>query len=93
MAIERSDIDDGTAPHCLAALAGQLRDGPLRELAQLQREVARLAAHTGTSRAKRLQDLERLVRLSMSAMRQFHAFTRDLRVALHDLTGAGVDPH
>jgi hypothetical protein len=90
----RSDIDSiVTSPRSLAALAGQLRAGPLQELAQLQREAALIAARTSASPGERLADLERLVRLSLSAMQQFRSFTRDLQTALRDLTDPSVDSH
>jgi hypothetical protein len=77
----------------LAALATQLRDGPLQELTELQREAAKLAACTVGNRADRLEDIERLVRLSLSTMEHFHAFTREFQVVIRGLRDASLDTH
>lgn len=77
----------------LTDLAEQLRDGPLQELIQLQLQAAEIAARIGDSPADRIEDLERLVRLTMSAMEQFHAFTREFAAVLRDLTDAHRDSH
>jgi hypothetical protein len=88
------DLDEApTASSSLAALAAQLRDGPLQELTELQREAAKLAAWTSGSRTDRLEDIERLVRLSLSAMEHFHAFTREFQAVIHELRAAGVETH
>lgn len=77
----------------LAALAAQLRDGPLQQLTELQREAAKLAAWTAGSRADRLEDVERLVRLSLCAMEHFHAFTREFQVVIRRLRDASLETH
>jgi hypothetical protein len=45
------------------------------------------------SPANRIEDIERLVRLSLSAMEQFHAFTREFTAVLREITDARCDPH
>jgi hypothetical protein len=77
----------------LSALAEQLRDGPLQELLELQLLTTELAARLEASPAERLEDLERLVRLSLSAMERFHAFTREFAAVLRDLTDAQRGTH
>jgi len=77
----------------LAALATQLRNGPLQDLTELQREAARLAACTAGSRADRLEDIERLVRLSLSTMEHFHAFTREFQAVIRGLRDASLETH
>ena len=88
-----TNLDDRAESSSLAALAEQLRDGPLQELTVLQREAAKLALRAGSRSAERLEDLERLVRLSLSAMEHFHAFTRDFQAVIRDLRNASVDAH
>jgi hypothetical protein len=77
----------------LTALAEQLRDGPLQELLELQLRTTELATRLEASPVERLEDLERLVRLSLSAMERFHAFTREFAAVLRDLTDAHRDTH
>jgi hypothetical protein len=77
----------------LAALAERLRDGPLQELIELQQQATELADRLAESPADRLQELERLVRLSLSAMQLFHAFTRDFGAVVRELTDTGRQPH
>ena len=93
MRIYPTDLDDSPASSSLAALAEQLRDGPLQELTGLQREAATLALRAGSGSAERLEDLERLVRLSLAAMKHFHAFTREFQAVIRDLRNANVDAH
>jgi hypothetical protein len=88
-----TDLDDSAASSSLAALAEQLRDGPLQELTVLQREATKLALRAGYGPGERLEDLERLVRLSLSAMEHFHAFTREFQAVIRELRDASVDPH
>ena len=52
---------DHTAPSSLAALATQLRDGPLQELLALQIKTTQLAEQLADSPAGRIEDLEGLV--------------------------------
>jgi len=88
------DLDEGPASSgALATLAIQLRDGPLQELTELQSEAAKLAALTAGSRADRLEDIERLVRLSLSTMEHFNAFTRELQVVIRGLLDANLETH
>lgn len=88
-----TDLDDSAASSSLATLAEQLRDGPLQELTVLQREATKLALRAGCGPGERLEDLERLVRLSLSAMERFHAFTREFQAVIRDLRDASVDAH
>ena len=81
-----------TAPSTLTALAEQLRDGPLQRLVELQIETTTLANRL-TDGQPRLDDLEHLVRLSVSAMEHFNAFTREFARALRELTDAHGHPH
>ena len=83
---------DHTAPS-LADLATQLRDGPLQELLALQIKATQLAERLADSPAGRIEDLEGLVRLSLSTMEQFHAFTREFAAVLRELTDAHRSPH
>jgi len=80
------------APSALTALAEQLRDGPLQRLVELQIETMALANRV-TDGPPSHDDLERLVRLSVSAMEHFHAFTREFAAVLRELTDAHGHPH
>jgi hypothetical protein len=86
-------LDDDTASVSLTALAEQLRDGPLHELLELQRRANALATRLADNPADRVEDLEALVLLSLSAMQHFHAFTRDFVAVLRDLSDARRQPH
>jgi hypothetical protein len=77
----------------LTALAEQLRDGPLRELMQLQLKATALADRLADNPVGRLEDVEQLIRLSLSTMEQFHAFTREFAAVLRGLTDAPRDAH
>jgi hypothetical protein len=77
----------------LAELAEQLRHGPLQDLIRLQLQAAELADRLADSPAARIEDLERLVGLSLSTMEQFHAFTREFAAVLRELTDARRDAH
>jgi hypothetical protein len=77
----------------LTALAEQLRDGPLRELIQLQVKATALADRLADNPAGRLEDVEQLIRLSLSTMEQFHLFTREFAAVLRELTDASRDAH
>ena len=63
-----------------------------RSSSRLQLKATELADRLADSPADRLEDLERLVRLSMSAMEQFHAFTREFAAVLRELTDAHRHP-
>jgi hypothetical protein len=80
-------------PTSLAALAEQLRGGPLQDLIRLQLKATELADRLADTPAERIEDLERVVRLSLSTMEQFHAFTRAFAAVLRELTDAHRDPH
>lgn len=93
MRSQNTALLDDTAPTSLAALAEQLRDGPLLGLLELQLKANALADRLGVSPDGRLEDLEDLVRLSLSAMEQFHAFTHEFATVLRDLTDARRHQH
>jgi len=65
----------------LAILAEQLRDGPLQELTELHRKTA-LLSDDAVDEHERLQRLTELALVSLAAMEQFHAFTRELRAQI-----------
>jgi hypothetical protein len=92
MGSEDSRLDTSSAPS-LSALAEQLRDGPLRRLVELQIETTALSNRLADGAPARIEDVERLVRLSVSAMQHFNAFTRELAAALRELTDAKRHPH
>ena len=77
----------------LATLAQQLRDGPLQQLLELQAQIAELTEHVTDCPTSRVEDLERLVRLSVSAMEHFNAFTREFTAVLREITDAHREPH
>ena len=77
----------------LATLAEQLRDGPLQDLIQLQLKATELADRLEDAPADRIEDVEALVRLSLSTMERFHAFTREFAAVLRELTDARRDAH
>lgn len=93
MATQNTVLLDDSAPTSLVALAEQLRDGPLQDLIALQLKATELADRLADSPADRLEDLEKLVRLSLSAMEQFHAFTREFAAVLRELTDVHRHPH
>jgi hypothetical protein len=80
-------------PPSLSALAEQLRDGPLLHLLELQAQMTELAECDTGSTTSRVDDLEQLVRLSVSAMEHFNAFTREFAAVLRELTDAQREPH
>jgi hypothetical protein len=92
MVSENSACVDSSAPASLTALAEQLRDGPLQRLVELQMQTTALANRC-TDRPPSLEDLEQLVRLSVSAMEHFNAFTREFAAVLRQLTDAQEPPH
>jgi hypothetical protein len=93
MANQDSAVEALSAPSSLTALAEQLRDGPLQRLVELQIETTALANRLGDGAPARIEDVEHLVRLSVSAMEHFNAFTRGLATVLRDLTDAKRQPH
>ena len=92
MRIHSLDLDE-PAPPSLAAMAERLRTGPLLELHELQRQADRLADRPPQCPRERLEDLERLVRLSLSAMEHFHLFTRDVQLMIRQMTDARLEQH
>jgi hypothetical protein len=93
MAIERTTESTSPATSSLAELAQQLRDGPLQQLLELQAQIAELTERVTDCPTSRVEDLERLVRLSVSAMEHFNAFTREFTAVLRELTDAHRQPH
>lgn len=86
-------LQTSVAPSALAALAEQLRDGPLQHLAELQHQTTALADRLGDGPPSKIEDLEQLVRLSVAAMEHFNAFTREFTAVLQELTDAERSPH
>ena len=82
-----------SAPSSLDTLAVQLRDGPLQRLVELQIETAALANRLGDGAPASIEDVEKLVRLSVAAMEHFNAFTRELAATLRELTDAARGEH
>jgi hypothetical protein len=80
-------------PRAFSALAEQLRDGPLQQLIEIQLQANELADRLAGSQADRIEDLERLVGLSLVAMQRFHTFTREFAAVLRELTDARSHPH
>jgi hypothetical protein len=93
MASETPLIDRSSPSPSLCALAEQLRDGPLQRLVELQIETTALADRLADGAPARIEDVEQLVRLSLSAMQHFNAFTRELAAVLRELTDARRNPH
>ena len=86
-------VDASSAPSSIAALAEQLRDGPLQRLVELQMQTTALANRLADGAPAKLEDVEQLVRLSISAMQHFNAFTVEFAAALRDLTDGRRPPH
>jgi allophanate hydrolase subunit 1 len=94
MATHNPALDDPSAASAsLATLAEQLRDGPIQELMELQHQATELAVRLADSPADQLEDLERLVRLSLSAMQHFHAFTREFGAVVRELADTNRPSH
>ena len=93
MASENHVIDSSSPSSALSALSEQLRDGPLQRLVELQIETTALAERLADGAPARIEDVEQLVRLSLSAMQHFNAFTRELAGVLRELTDAKRHPH
>jgi hypothetical protein len=86
-------VDASSAPSSIAALAEQLRDGPLQRLVELQMQTTALANRLADGAPAKLEDVEQLVRLSISAMQHFNAFTVEFAAVLRDLTDGRRHPH
>ena len=93
MASQTPVLESPSAPSSLDALAEQLRDGPLQRLVELQLETTALADRLDDGAAANIEDVEKLVRLSVAAMEHFNAFTRELAATLRDLTDAEQGQH
>lgn len=93
MGSQNTALRDEPTPTSLTALAEQLRDGPLQELVELQLKANALADRLADSPVERLEDLESLVRLSLSAMAQFHAFTCEFAAVVREMTDASRHRH
>jgi hypothetical protein len=86
--------DIGLSSRSLAALAQQLREGPLQNLTELHRKTALVSASAPASHDQRLAQLTELALLSLATMEHFQAFTRELRAHIADLVSApGRDVH
>jgi hypothetical protein len=81
------------APVSLASLAEQLRDGPLRILAALQHEATALASRAPGDDHELLEQLQRLVVLSISGMSRFQEFTAGLRQIIDRLATERAERH
>ena len=77
----------------IAALAEQLRDGPLKCLAALQVRTTALAASGEASDPERLEHLEEMVQLAQCAMGHFHEFTNELRILVEHVAAKSADSH
>ncbi|HEY3519388.1 MAG TPA: hypothetical protein VGL98_20215 [Gammaproteobacteria bacterium] len=93
MASQNSALEFPIAASSLDTLAEQLRDGPLQRLVELQIETTALANRLGDGAPASIEDIEKLVRLSVAAMEHFNAFTRELAATLHELTDAERGQH
>ena len=93
MAAEDSARTTPSPSSSLNTLAEQLRDGPLQRLVELQIETTALSNRLADGAPARIEDVEQLVRLSVSAMQHFNAFTRELASVLRELTDARRHPH
>lgn len=85
--------DVPSPPASIAALAEQLRDGPLQRLVELQMQTTALANRLADGAPAKIEDVEQLVRLSVSAMQHFNAFTVEFAAVLRDLTDGRRAPH
>lgn len=77
----------------LAALAEQLRDGPLQQLTELHRKTWLLSTQAAADDDERLRRLTELALASLSAMEHFHAFTRELRAQIAALAAPQRELH
>ena len=93
MNTQASAVRVPATPSSLTSLAEQLREGPLQHLLELQAQLTELTERVADSPTDHVDDLERLVRLSVSAMEHFNAFTREFAEVLRELTDAHREPH
>ena len=81
-------------PTTLSTLAEQLRDGPLQHLLELQAQMTELTERAGdSSTTSRVEELTRLVQLSVATMEHFNAFTREFAAVLRELVDGQRDRH
>jgi hypothetical protein len=76
----------------LAAVAAQLRDGPLKRCVALHREAAALASPSSDP-DEDLVALTAILDLTLEASEQFHAFHRDLRMLVKRFADEGQAEH
>jgi hypothetical protein len=76
-------------PLSLAAVAAQLRDGPLQRCVTLHRQAAALASPS-SDLDEDLAALTAILDLTLEASEQFHAFHRDLRTIVRRLVDEGL---
>jgi hypothetical protein len=93
MASQNPAADLSRDASSLTTLAEHLRDGPLQRLVELQIETTALAVRLGDGAPAKMEDVQQLVRLSLSAMEHFNVFTRELGAVLRELTHAERHPH
>jgi len=77
----RNHADPASSSRALVTLAKQLGDGPLHELTELHRKATLLSCEPANDQ-ERLQQLMELALVSLAAMKNFHAFTRELRAQI-----------
>ena len=93
MASQNPAADLPSDASSLTTLAEQLRDGALQRLVELQIETTALADRLDDGASAKIEDVQQLVRLSLSAMEHFNVFTRELAAVLRELTDAQRHPH
>jgi len=93
MASQNPAADLPSDASSLTTLAEQLRDGPLQRLVELQIETTALADRLDDGAPAKIEDVQQLVRLSLSAMEHFNVFTRELAAVLRELTDAQRHSH
>ena len=93
MASQNPAADLPSDASTLTTLAEQLRDGPLQRLVELQIETTALADRLDDGAPAKIEDVQQLVRLSLSAMEHFNVFTRELAAVLRELTDAQRHSH
>jgi len=91
--MRKAKTADAYASLPTAMLAEHFRDGPLRELIDLQRRAMMLASLEGASDHERLRHLETLMVLAMTAMENFHSFTSECQRLASSLTHAAAERH
>ena len=92
MASQNPAADLPSNASSLTTLAEQLRDGPLERLVELQIETTALADRLSDGAPAKIEDVQQLVRLSLSAREHFNVFTRELAAVLRERTDAERHP-